>query len=697
MGAGADTRRRTGENPPLPCLDPDTADPAQREEAAKVGGNRVGKVRSVSFRLKLMAVSVACMLIPAVMTLSLSNTLTRDAVERQAFDNARETLRIAGASVSNLLRFMLYVANFIQVDSEINAILKKRAMGAGYAGEHPEYERFMDDTRVISKLDNLAIAGEKCYVTILLPNGQFFTNYSVEEFHPNEWMAEPWFENLEALSGFETFWVGAHPNKLRSERLRHPYLLSAARTLRLNGSEIYGYVIVSVQEDQLSGLLRTVDDHQELMLVDGAGRILSHVDDAQVGRTAPFSTEGAEILRLNRTDYLAVSEPLGFADWRLVQLTPYDRAVADIRDISRNVLLFQVAAFVVFLLVLLWLIGTFTRPLKRLAKLAETVRRGNLEVRSHLRGRDELGSLGASFDQMLDRIKGMIAEITEEQSRKRKAELAMLQAQINPHFLFNVLNSIRMNVLRRGDRENAEMISSLSRLLRMTIGRDSDTVTLREEMETIQDYVRLMNMRQREKVQLVLDLAPETMPERLPRFALQPVIENALIHGLNRRAGRITVSTATDGPGMWTVRVHDDGAGMKAEVLERFRRSLERRTEPGRPPASDAGDGADRAETRSSGFSGLGLANVCERMRLTFGEAFRMEIDSRPGGGTTVTMRIPRQEVKAHDEYPSERGKDWSDGTRDGSGWPGGTGDQGNRRGESRDAAFPPDIQGHAG
>ena len=116
-----------------------------------------------------------------------------------------------------------------------------------------------------------------------------------------------------------------------------------------------------------------------------------------------------------------------------------------------------------------------------------------------------MGRLSESFDHMLDRVNEMIQEITDTQERKRKAELDMLQAQINPHFLFNVLNSIRMKVLGKGDKESANMISSLSKLLRMTIDKNKETITFREEIQIVLDFINIMNMRQKEQVNVEID------------------------------------------------------------------------------------------------------------------------------------------------------------------------------------------------
>ncbi len=594
--------------------------------------------RSGSFRHKLLLTSIACLLIPTLITLSVSNALTRDAVKEQAETNAAEQLKLIEEYLNNLMSYMLNISNYIVVNPDMNVILKEQAAGKRYTGPDAEYREFEDVNQITRLIDNISIIGEKTYVTILLPNGRAFTNYSTQEYDPMLWFETPWFRELDALTAMEAYWVEAEPSPFLYEKAAGRRQLSVARTLRRPNFEIYAYVIVTVPDNQVNDIFRQLASGQDVLLADGRGRIMSHLDASRIGETLPYIAEegGPAIVELDGEDYLVAQRPLSVKDWKLVLLTPYRDAVHKINDIFQTVFLFQIAAFAAFLVLLVFLIRRFTRPLVRLGKLAHTVQRGNLEVRSHIQGRDEIGRLGSSFDSMLDRIKAMIAEVTEEQARKRRAELAMLQAQINPHFLFNVLNSIRMKVLRKGDKDSAEMIASLSRLLRMTIGREEEAITLHEEVSIAFDYVGLMNMRQKEKVRLEADVSAEAMLARVPRFFLQPLIENAIIHGLQQQPGSIVLTAREAEPGILELELRDDGAGMSEEMLERLRRRL--------LPAAAAVDGGEGG-ARGKRFSGIGLANVSERMRLRFGDAFRMHVDSEEGRGTTIAMRVPLQEA----------------------------------------------------
>jgi two-component system, sensor histidine kinase YesM len=593
---------------------------------------------SGSFRNKLITTAIACILLPICITLIVSGMMTKETVKRQAVSNAEETLQIMDGYVSNLLRYMLLITNYIQIDSEINTILKEQAEGKTYEGENAEYQQFTDRYRVISKIDNISFVGDKSYVTILQPNGNYYTNYETADLNPVELFEEPWFEELQHISGYDSFWVGTEPTRFRMSRSANPYQLTVARTLRTSNTTIYGYVIVSIMENQINEIFDRLAGGQEIMLVDSESRILSHIDEVRIGEKLTYlppvneKSSSHGIIDLDGTDYLLVQHPLWISGWKLVLLKPYEEAIQPIMGIFNSMFILQLIAFITFLILLVYLLQTFTRPLTRLANLASTVQRGNLEVRSRIRGQDEIGRLGMSFDQMLDHIKSMIREITLEQTRKRQAELAMLQAQINPHFLFNVLNSIRMNVLRRGDKDSAEMISSLSKLLRMTVDRDRELILLHAEIEIVMDYVRLMNMRQKEKVRLEVDLSAEALLERVPRFVLQPIIENAMIHGLHQIGGTIRISSNITADEL-TIIIEDDGLGMDQNTVERLQRGFDMDT------AAAALDSSESVR----GFSGIGLSNVHERMRITFGDRFCMEAQSQPGQGTRIQMIVPRR------------------------------------------------------
>lgn len=597
-----------------------------------------------SLRQKLIAASVLCIILPAVMTFTVSSASTKGIVIDQAIKNETKTLEVINQYISNLLRNMIYISNYIQFDTDLTHLLKATA-----EGELDQSEEVFAQAKVTDKLINLTYHSERTFVTILTPNRKYYTNYRLNEFNPTIFFDEPWFEDLDQMKTFDIYWIGAHATYLEDERKNNPQMLTIARSLKTPSGYHYANVIVSIYENQINSMFQNDDLLKETMLVDGDGHIISHRDHEQIGTMFPYSAmlvkqdsmeDDPPIIEIEGHDYLLLEHPLSIGDWRLVNLISYNGITAKINTIYQLNITVQIGLFCLFLMILISLIRQFTKPILQLDKVAGEVEKGNLSVRSHIRGHDEIGKLGKSFDHMIDQVVLMIDRITMEQSLKRKAELEMLQAQINPHFLFNVLNSIRLRVLMNGDEDNANIIASLSSLLRMTINRNNEFILLHDEIKIVKDYVELLNFRHKEKVELVVDAASDSLLVEVPRFFIQPLIENAYIHGFNQRGGMIHIRSWLE-EGELLLIIQDTGAGMTNEQLACLQASL---VEEPKPPDAERETGGVSSGTWGSGgrnhLSGIGLSNIYSRLKLIYGDKCTMTVDSELGHGTSITFKI---------------------------------------------------------
>jgi two-component system, sensor histidine kinase YesM len=588
-----------------------------------------------SFRFKVMFISIICLVIPAALTLFIYNYLTKDTIKEQAQLNAKTELTIANEYVEKLLEDMMYITNFIQVDAEMNTILKRKIKSAEDQTEEQKYQQFLDDSKINKTLENITLVGEKSYVTILLKNGISYTNYSNLELNPTDLYREDWFRELDKIKGYETVWVGSQPTMFKTEKPINPYQISVARTLRDESLNVYGYVIVTIMENKINQIFENMKGNEDMILLDSSNHIISHTNDSRIGEQFQYSDQLTEenssnIFRISRKDYLIAEQKISFTGWKLVSLIPYKQATNKINEIFNKVFIVQVVFFTIFLILMTYFLRTITKPIVRLGNVADLVQQGDLNIRSHIQSKDEIGRLSASFDQMLNRINDMIRDITATQERKRKAELDMLQAQINPHFLFNVLNSIRMKVLVKGDKESANMISSLSKLLRMTISKDKEIITFKEEVQIVLDFINIMNMRQKEKMTVEISIHEAANKIKIPRFILQPIIENSIIHGLNQSAGTIKVNTEMNDNEVIIV-IEDNGEGMDEQTLLQLKKKLVH---------SNTLDSS--LIKNNKGFSSIGISNVYERMYMTFGQEFKMEIKSELDKGTQVILSIPK-------------------------------------------------------
>ncbi|MEH7081246.1 histidine kinase [Neobacillus drentensis] len=605
-------------------------------------GKKVHTLMSLrSFRFKVIFISFICLLIPATMTLFIYNYLTKDTIREQALSNANRELTIANEYVEKLLEDMMYITNFIQVDAEMNTLLKRKTKNIFNQTREQKYQSFLADSKINKTIDNITLLGGKSYVTILLKNGKSYTNYSNSEYNPTDLFQEEWFKQLNLTKGYESVWIGSQPTMFKSEKNLNPYQISVARTLRDENSNIYGYVIVTTMENKISQIFENMSGHEEMVLLDSSNHIISKKDHSKIGKLFRYRDQLKEnnysnIFQISKMNYIIAEHKISFTGWKLVSVVPYKQATNKVNSIFNKVISVQVIFFTIFIVLMTYSLRTITKPISRLGNVADIVQQGNLSIRSRIRTKDEIGKLSESFDLMLDRINEKIREITATEERKRKAELDMLQAQINPHFLFNVLNSIRMKVLVKGDKESANMISSLSKLLRMTISKEKETITFYEEIQIVLDFINIMNMRQKEKVHVELSIHEDTNSIMIPRFILQPIIENSIIHGLNQRAGTIKVNAEWKENEV-TIVVEDDGQGMDDQALSQLNRKLIQTV------------GSDyQMDKNKKGFSSLGVSNVYERLYMTFGPEFKMEIKSEIGKGTQVILSIPKGGIKSN-------------------------------------------------
>ena len=260
-------------------------------------------------------------------------------------------------------------------------------------------------------------------------------------------------------------------------------------------------------------------------------------------------------------------------------------------------------------------------PIVELCQRAEDVAGGNLTVKEPVRSDTyEIRTLSESMEQMIVRLNAQIEQTTQKQASLRRAELALLQAQINPHFLYNTLDTIIWLIEAGKTLEAEEMVSNLSSFFRHSLSRGEDVITLKEEEGHVRSYLQIQQARYKDVMRYSIDIDPGLQQARIPKLTLQPLVENALYHGvkLKRALGCISVTGRAEG-GDILLRVADDGVGMTPQRLEQLRSS------------------------RNSGERvGFGLATVDERLRLLFGPEYGLSIASREGEGTTVTVRIPR-------------------------------------------------------
>ncbi|NLL77011.1 MAG: histidine kinase [Clostridiales bacterium] len=268
--------------------------------------------------------------------------------------------------------------------------------------------------------------------------------------------------------------------------------------------------------------------------------------------------------------------------------------------------------------------GSVVRPIVRLCKTTEEVALGNFSVRVEVNSSDETAILAESFNRMIADMGELVERIKQEQLNLRNAELKLLQAQINPHFLYNTLDTI-MWMAEAGQKEEVvSLVSSLSEFFRTTLSKGRDYITVKEEASHIKSYLEIQKFRYRDIMDYQIDI-PESMNEYpILKLTLQPLVENALYHGIKNKRGKGKIEVKGElRDNLLIFTVEDDGIGMTPEQIKILCEYIE------------------KEHSVSEDTAGFGLANVNERIRLNYGKEYGLTFSSAYGEGTTVRVTIP--------------------------------------------------------
>jgi two-component system sensor histidine kinase YesM len=321
-------------------------------------------------------------------------------------------------------------------------------------------------------------------------------------------------------------------------------------------------------------------------------------------------------------NHLVIAVPVPWTPWEVYISAPTNRLYTGLNQIYNSVWVigFFCALFAIFAATM---ISFFvTKPVNKLRKVMRLVEEGDLSVKAPESGPLEIQSLGRAFNRMLYEVDRLTKRLVAEESERRTAVIKALQAQIAPHFLFNTLAAMAGMTAKRPPAEVAEAIRSLKRLLHLSIGKDGAFVTLADEFEHVHHYLYLMNIRYPGRYSIQMELPPELRRCRIIRLVLQPIVENCIQHGYKLKGGAIRVWAFCDkGSGnkaneAIVICVKDNGQGMSPEKL-------------------------NAVWSQNPNQSGVGVRNVDERLKLTFGPDYGLNLESSIGEGTTVSLRIP--------------------------------------------------------
>jgi two-component system sensor histidine kinase YesM len=421
---------------------------------------------------------------------------------------------------------------------------------------------------------------------------------------------------------------------LRHVEIDYKYLWSAVRAIDISPGEAapspgmkekHPVLIVNFKEhlftDVFAGSLPTKGSFY--VVLDETGRVISHPDASLLARRVDWpeldrltaAASGVAMMEIDGKKRIVSFDRSEITGWYTIAVVPPNELLGPIiNDFIRNMLITVGILTLFFIGLSSYFSNIITQPIRAMIRAISMTGEGKFRIKFKEQGSYEFRVLMHRFNEMNDKIQRLIEENYIIKLREKEAEIKSLNLQLDPHFMHNTLNLINLIALEKGEDEISELITGLSYMMKYIVKKDN-LVTYEEDLTYLKSYVVIMTKRFEGKFTIEFDSDPLLLPTKVPKFFLQPIIENALIHGFEGldRQGRISVSAWFDGNERVFV-VRDNGKGMTAEQIGYL-----------------AGPGG----------GSVGLSNVYRRIQAIYGEHYGVSVESVPGEGTTVTVRLP--------------------------------------------------------
>lgn len=457
--------------------------------------------------------------------------------------------------------------------------------------------------------------------------------------HSWDLFSDPVIQHLLAGPITEPAWLGTYQSKVSG------YTLTYMSPVNLRNGE-KGFLLADISLERLYYTLfpdETQDIAENLIILD---KELSpvmgkapYIKYDYIDKTFQLIGFNKDILR-SSWGQLEVENPS--ADDRLILTRGYNTIIQWqlvmvmnkselLRPLQQSVSYSLQLTFIAFLLSLalsLLIAMRFSSPIKKMTKFVQKVGEGELETQMVIKSEDEIGYLAMQFNLMTKKIAQLLADLKFSEEQKKLSDFRALHAQIKPHFLYNTLNTISM-LGRRGEMEKMDhLISALSNQLHYALDNSPEPVKVREELATTENYMELMRIRYPNRCEFEFDIDPLSLEYKVPKFILQPLVENAIFHGIvpKKNGGNVYIATMVDDEYLEII-IEDNGVGMDDSTLQDLRNKLHQR-----------GTVFQKREH-------IGLLNVHERFQLMFGEAYSLTIDSQPQLGTKIWIKLPKERM----------------------------------------------------
>lgn len=508
--------------------------------------------------------------------------------------------------------------------------------------DQPEAVAYINERTITNILGAIYYSREDLIgIHVLKDDGKVYNYGNYMNVIDPEYMHSEWYQEIKKSAG-KIAWLGVYPHSVIDQMEKRPVFAFGRQLYDLDEHRPIGIVLIEAEPKSILAALHNlrVGPNSEVYLVGQGGRIVSATSTNPPPSLERLQANGGDDVIVERRDQqVVIASRLPFADWSVISVTPNRDLNVELAQTQRFLLIVAPALIILSALIALVVSRSISQPLKRLIREMKLVETGNFRRRLEVTSYQEVNQLVDSFNHMVGRIEELIELVKISSVSEKNAELHALQTQVNPHFLYNTLDMIYWMLDEKGQDQLGEVVLSLSHLFRYSSHwEEGAEVTLREEVEQMGHYLTIIQARLEGRVTVLMDISQRWMDIRIPKMTLQPLIENAVKHGLEplepNMRGELHVRAEESGHTL-RLTIADNGVGITPERLIEVRYAL-----------------ANPGKQSISGRTGhIGLQNLQMRLHHMFGKEFGLGITGKPGKGTKITVTIPLPKERKSDEY----------------------------------------------
>ncbi|MGX6445137.1 sensor histidine kinase [Neobacillus sp. K501] len=582
---------------------------------------------SLPYRVKLIL--VFSLLI--VLTATILGSITYIQFSKSSQDRTENyQVQLADQINQNLNRYlkeMQIISLSPLYDQEVLDILKSHRIKQEHTSFPPAAER-VPMWRYISSL--IHMRNEIRGIHIMANDGTIFSNLDSNTVLLKVFETDnEWIKQIKKADGEWVLLALHQPNYYLN---KDTSVFSVARLIRDPSTyEPLGIIKIDLKQELIKEIVSNPDEKRKIFLLDRNNQFIypnkkeKMIESSFLTDIERIKVRNYSSIPIDGTDYMMVYKQSDYSGVKTIMLTPRKSVFSEVNHLRQVMIIVVLIGILISSLLGFLLSKPLVGSIHKLKEAMVMAEKGNFSQRVPVISNDEIGELGKGFNHMINEIDRLVTEVYKTSLREKEAEIRALQSQMNPHFLYNTLESINMLAITKGNFDVSDMVTSLGKLLRYTIDNSSKIVTLEQELSFIRSYVSIQKVRIGQQLEYSENIESGLQYVLLPKLVLQPLVENAIVHGKLKENGHIWVNAHAEKQQL-SISIRDNGQGISSEQLTKLKSLIETHT-------------ISSSETHN----GIALSNVHERLQLLYGKEYGVTIDGEEHKGFSVTLVVPMQ------------------------------------------------------